>query len=107
MERRTAVSKVGLSPATPNAIAATAGPPLWLLVIQSTPAITDARVPDPAQLSTLTATRRTPLATPYTVPPTVPATAVPCPKQSELTPSPVVLVPHTALPAKSLWVIPI
>ena len=61
-------------------------------------------VPEPAQLSTLTATSRTRLATPCAAPPMVPATWVPCPLQSVSTPSPVVLVPQLARPPKSAWV---
>jgi hypothetical protein len=83
---------------------ATAGwPAWWLAVTQSTPASTPENEPLPAQLSTLTATSLTPLATPYWEPPTVPATCVPWPLQSVLVPSPVVLVPHVARPPKSWW----
>ena len=82
---------------------ATAGPDVCWAVTQSMPATTPAKVPLPAQFSTLTATSRTPLATPYVVPPIVPATWVPWPLQSVLLPSPVVFVPQIARPPKSLW----
>lgn len=62
IELRTAVSSV-LSAPPPRLMLATAGlTAFW--VTQSTPETTPAVVPLPEQLSTLTATSRTPLATP-------------------------------------------
>ena len=75
-----------------------------LAVTQSTPAMTPAVVPLPAQSSTLTATSLTPLATPYCEPPTVPATCVPWPLQSVLLVS-TVSRPQVARPPKSWCVI--
>src|SRR5919198_5699255 len=105
IELRTAVSRVALLPEAPRLMLATAGPLVWLLVAQSMPDATPVSVPEPWQLSTLTATSLTPLATPYELPPTVPATCVPCPLQSVLLPSPAVLVPQTARPPKSWWAV--
>src|SRR3712207_4089577 len=76
----TAASSVLLAP-PPSDMLPTAGL-TWLLATQSTPAITPAVVPLPAQSSTRTAIRLAALATPCVVPPTVPATCVPCPLQS-------------------------
>src|SRR5512139_3162259 len=84
---------------------ATAGPEVWLPVTQSIPAATPANEPEPAQSSTFTATRCTPLARPYSAPPMVPETCVPWPLQSVLLPSPVVLVPQVARPPKVLCVV--
>jgi hypothetical protein len=61
-------------------------------------------VPEPEQLSTFTATRRTPFASPYCEPPMVPATCVPWPLQSVLLPSPLVLVPQEARLPNVWWV---
>ncbi len=98
---RTAVSTVALAPEPPRLMLATAGAPAaWLPATQSMPAATPAKLPEPWQLSTLTAVNATPLATPYCEPPMVPATWVPWPLQSVLLPSPVVLVPQTARPPK-------
>src|SRR5829696_4420252 len=64
IELRTAFSVVVSLPWPPRLMLATAGPEVWLPVTQSIPAATPAKLPEPEQLSTLTATRRTPLATP-------------------------------------------
>ena len=62
IELRTAVSSADETP-PPRLMLATAGP-MWCPVTQSTPAITPDVVPDPEQLSTRTAKRRTAFATP-------------------------------------------
>ena len=62
IELRTAVSRAVETP-PPRLMLATAGL-MWFAVTQSTPAMTPALVPEPLQLSTRTANRRTPFATP-------------------------------------------
>jgi hypothetical protein len=109
MERFTASSTVWFAP-PPRDMLATAGlrdGVAWTsLVTQSMPAITPAKVPEPAQFRTRTATSFTSFATPYLVPPTVPATWVPWPLQSvESSSLSTVSRPWTARPAKSLWVV--
>src|SRR5215204_4119242 len=105
IDARTAFSRVELEPVPPRLMLATAGPEVWLLVAQLTPETMPVNEPEPEQLSTLTAIRRTALATPYWLPPMVPATCVPWPLQSVLLPSPTVLVPQTARPPKVVCVV--
>src|SRR5688572_1079435 len=81
MTRRTAAAIVVLTP-PPRLRLATAGPVVWLRTLQSRPAITPDKLPDPLQSSTRTGTTVAFLATPYVLPATVPATCVPCPLQS-------------------------
>ncbi len=80
MARTTAESSAEESE-PPRLMLATAGF-TWLLVTQSTPAMTPALLPDPSQPRTRTGKILARLATPCVVPPTVPATCVPCPAQS-------------------------
>ena len=80
IELRTALSSAVDTP-PPRLMLATAGL-MRLAVTQSTPAMTPDVEPEPLQLSTRTANKRTLLATPYVDPPIVPATWVPCPLQS-------------------------
>src|SRR5919199_663262 len=80
IELLTAASSDELAP-PPRLMFAAAGEP-WLLVTQSTPAITPEVVPEPLQSRTRTAWSVTCFATPYVVPPVVPETCVPWPLQS-------------------------
>src|SRR4051812_23835854 len=103
MEFATAVSSAELTP-PPRLMLATAGAPgWWFPVTQSTPAMTPAVLPLPAQSSTRTATSRTPGATPYWLPPMVPATCVPWPLQSSALPPSTSSTPDMARPPKSVW----
>src|SRR5437762_5688892 len=103
MEFFTAVSTaVLMNWSKPRLMFATAG--FWALAVtQSMPPTTLASVPLPVQSSNFTATSWICLATPTLLPPMVPATWVPCPKQSSLIVS-IVLVPNVARPPNCSWV---